>query len=71
MTRRITISDVAADAGVGVGTVSRMLNGGQHVRATTLRAVQEAIDRLGYRPSHAAAALGRGTRAPWRWWSPT
>ena len=59
--RRVTIADVAADAGVGVGTVSRVLNGGDQVRAATQRAVQDSIDRLGYRPSHAAAALVRGT----------
>jgi DNA-binding LacI/PurR family transcriptional regulator len=59
--RRVTIADVAADAGVGVGTVSRVLNGSSQVRAATLRAVQDSIGRLGYRPSHAAAALVRGT----------
>ena len=59
--RRVTIADVAADAGVGVGTVSRVLNGGDQVRAATLRAVQDSVDRLGYRPSHAAATLVRGT----------
>ena len=59
--RRVTIADVAADAGVGVGTVSRVLNGSNQVRAVTLRTVQDSIDRLGYRPSHAAAALVRGT----------
>jgi DNA-binding LacI/PurR family transcriptional regulator len=59
--RRVTIADVAADAGVGVGTVSRVVNGSQQVRAATLRAVLDSIDRLGYRPSHAAAALVRGT----------
>ena len=59
--RRVTIADVAADAGVGVGTVSRVLNGGEQVRESTLRAVLDSIDRLGYRPSHAAAALVRGT----------
>jgi LacI family transcriptional regulator len=59
--RRVTIGDVAADAGVGVGTVSRVLNGSEQVRASTLRAVQDSIERLGYRPSHAAAALVRGT----------
>jgi DNA-binding LacI/PurR family transcriptional regulator len=59
--RRATIADVAAEAGVGVGTVSRVLNRSDQVRASTLRAVQDAIDRLGYRPSHAAAALVRGT----------
>jgi DNA-binding LacI/PurR family transcriptional regulator len=59
--RRITIADVAADAGVGVGTVSRVLNGSEQVRTATLHAVQDSIARLGYRPSHAAAALVRGT----------
>ena len=59
--RRITIADVAADAGVGIGTVSRVLNGSEHVRAATLRTVQDSIDRLGYRPNHAASALIRGT----------
>jgi DNA-binding LacI/PurR family transcriptional regulator len=59
--RRVTIADVAADAGVGVGTVSRVLNGSDQVRAATLRTVQDSIDRLGYRPSHAATALVRGT----------
>ncbi len=58
---RVTIADVAADAGVGVGTVSRVLNGSDQVRPATLRAVQDSIDRLGYRPSHAATALVRGT----------
>ena len=52
---------MAADAGVGVGTVSRVLNGSDQVRDATLRTVLDSIDRLGYRPSHAAAALVRGT----------
>jgi DNA-binding LacI/PurR family transcriptional regulator/heme-degrading monooxygenase HmoA len=59
--RRMTIADVATDAGVGVGTVSRVLNGSDQVRESTLRTVLDSIDRLGYRPSHAAAALVRGT----------
>jgi DNA-binding LacI/PurR family transcriptional regulator len=59
--RRVTIADVAADAGVGIGTVSRVVNGSEQVRAATLQAVLDSIDRLGYRPSHAAAALVRGT----------
>ena len=59
--RRVTIADVAADAGVGVGTVSRVLNGSDQVRESTMRAVLDSIDRLGYRPSHAAAALVRGS----------
>ena len=59
--RRVTIADVADDAGVGVGTVSRVLNGSDQVRESTMRAVLDSIERLGYRPSHAAAALVRGT----------
>ena len=59
--RRITIADVAADAGVGIGTVSRVLNGSDQVRDSTMRAVLDSIERLGYRPSHAAATLVRGS----------
>ena len=59
--RRVTIADVAADAGVGVGTVSRVLNGSDQVRESTLRAVLDSIERLGYRQNHAATALVRGT----------
>ena len=59
--RRATIADVAAQAGVGVGTVSRVLNGGPNVREATRRKVLEVMGRLGYRPSHLAAALSRGS----------
>jgi LacI family transcriptional regulator len=59
--RRATIADVAAASGVGVGTVSRVINGAANVRETTRVSVQEVIDQLGYRPSHLAASLSRGT----------
>jgi DNA-binding LacI/PurR family transcriptional regulator len=59
---RPTIADVAAAAGVGVGTVSRVLNGGINVRESTRLNVLEVIERLGYRPSHLAAALSRGSQ---------
>jgi len=52
-----TISDVAARAGVGVGTVSRVLNGRANVRPLTRARVLEAIDALAYRPSSAARSL--------------
>jgi len=58
---RPTIADVAATAGVGTGTVSRVLNGGVNVRESTRLKVLEVIKRLGYRPSHLAAALSRGS----------
>jgi LacI family transcriptional regulator len=59
--RRATIADVAAASGVGVGTVSRVINGAANVRETTRVSVQKVIDQLGYRPSHLAASLARGT----------
>jgi DNA-binding LacI/PurR family transcriptional regulator len=59
--RRATISDVAAASGVGVGTVSRVINRASGVREGTRARVLRAIDQLGYRPSHLATALSRGT----------
>jgi DNA-binding LacI/PurR family transcriptional regulator len=59
--RRVTIADVAEAAGVGVGTVSRVMNGSAQVTEPTVQAVRAAADRLGYRRNHAAAALVRGT----------
>lgn len=59
--RPARIADVAAAAGVGVGTVSRVINGASNVRESTRATVQQAIERLGYRPSHLAVALSRGT----------
>ena len=52
-----TIARVAALAGVGVGTVSRVLNDSGAVSPGTRRRVQEAIDALDYEPSAAARAL--------------
>jgi LacI family transcriptional regulator len=53
----MTISDVAAEAGVSVATVSRVLNDrGYPVRAETRRRVLEAIEKLDFRPN----ALARG-----------
>lgn len=59
-----TIAEVARQAGVGVATVSRVVNGSPSVRAETRRRVLDAIDRLGYEPNPAARALSTGrTRA--------
>lgn len=57
-----TLADVAREAGVGTTTVSRVLNGAHYVHAETLQRIQEAIKRLGYRPSHAARSL-KGERS--------
>src|SRR5919108_504115 len=58
--RGMTIAQVAAEAGVGVGTVSRVLNGSPAVSAGTRRRVLEAIATLDYQPSPAARALSTG-----------
>lgn len=55
-----TLSDVARVAGVGLATASRAINGGDKVSATTLKAVQAAVRKLGYKPNHAARILKGG-----------
>lgn len=54
------IRDVAARAGVGVGTVSRVLNDAPGVRPGTRGRVLSAIEELGYRPDPRARALSLG-----------
>ncbi len=58
--QRVSIFDVARRAGVGVGTVSRVLNGGEAVSTATRERVVAAIDALGYHPSRLASGLSRG-----------
>jgi DNA-binding LacI/PurR family transcriptional regulator len=55
-----TLDAVAARAGVGRATVSRVLNGHDQVSARARRAVEKAIAELGYIPSHSARSLARG-----------
>ncbi|HEV7719889.1 MAG TPA: LacI family DNA-binding transcriptional regulator [Iamia sp.] len=55
-----TIAEVAARAGVGAGTVSRVLNHSPKVSETTRARVQAAIAELGYRPNPLAQGLSRG-----------
>src|SRR5215469_3486555 len=61
--KRVRIADVAARAGVGVGTVSRVLNGSPQVSEGTRHRVLEAINQTGFRPSRLAAGLSRGMPA--------
>jgi LacI family transcriptional regulator len=56
----VTISDVAAYAGVGASTVSRVLNESPRVSADTRARVLAAIDALSYRPNPLAQGLSRG-----------
>jgi DNA-binding LacI/PurR family transcriptional regulator len=53
----VTIYDVAERAGVGIATVSRVLNESPHVRDVTRQRVLEAIEELDYRPSTFAQRL--------------
>ena len=56
----VTIADVAAHAGVGAGTVSRVLNESPRVSESTRARVLAAIEALDYRPNPLARGLSRG-----------
>lgn len=57
MTDRPTIDQVAARAGVGRGTVSRVVNGSPTVAPHTRAAVERAIEEMQYIPNPAARTL--------------
>lgn len=60
MTKRISVRDVAAEAGVAIGTVSRVLNASGYASADVRRRVLQAVDRLGYEPDYTARHLRTG-----------
>lgn len=53
----LTIRDVAARAGVSPKTVSRVINGEEHVRAEVREAVLKVVAELDYRPNAFARGL--------------
>jgi DNA-binding LacI/PurR family transcriptional regulator len=55
--KRATIFDVAAEAGVSRGTVSRVLNGEPYVSAKAREAIEAAIAKVGYVRNTAARNL--------------
>lgn len=57
-----TIRDVAKKAGVGIGTVSRVLNNHAMVTPSTRKRVLEAIADLGFKPNAIARQLPRKKR---------
>jgi LacI family transcriptional regulator len=57
MTGRVTMSDVAEQAGVSLMTVSRVVNNKGEVGPATRQRVLDIIERLGYRPSGIARGL--------------
>jgi LacI family transcriptional regulator len=57
---KFTIRDVAKAAGLGVGTVSRVLNGRPYVNERSRQRVLAAIEELGYRPDLVARTMRGG-----------
>jgi LacI family transcriptional regulator len=55
--RKTTIREVARAAGVGIGTISRVLNSSSQVSWKTRARVLEAIRRLGFRPNAQARRI--------------
>jgi LacI family transcriptional regulator len=58
----VTIKHVAADAGVSLQTVSRVINNSKNILPDMKARVQSSIDKLGYVPSIAAQRMG-GSRS--------
>jgi LacI family transcriptional regulator len=56
---RVTISDVAREAGVSVPTVSKVVNGRYGVAPATSKRVLEVVEALGYETSLVASSLRR------------
>jgi LacI family transcriptional regulator, galactose operon repressor len=54
---KMTIKDVAREAGVSIGSTSRVLNNIQGVKPKTRNAVLQAAEKLGYTPNRIARAL--------------
>ena len=54
---RVTIHDVAEDAGVSAMTVSRVINDSPRVSTETRRRVQASVAKLGYVPNRLARSL--------------
>ncbi|MCA9836159.1 MAG: LacI family DNA-binding transcriptional regulator [Trueperaceae bacterium] len=58
--KKVTIHDVAKQAGVSPATVSRVLNGTAKVKPDKAEQVQKVIAELGYRPNALAHSLAQG-----------
>jgi len=58
-TKKVTISEVAKEAGVSLQTVSRVINNRQEITPRTRQRVQEVIQRLRYQPNAIARSLSQ------------
>ena len=61
MAQRITIADVAREAGVSPMTVSNVLNDAGRMRPNTRNRVEKAIEKLGYHANRSAQMLRTGS----------
>ena len=57
--KKVNIYDVAERAGVGIGTVSRVLNNSEKVKAETRDKILEVMQELNYRPNKVAQNLAK------------
>ncbi len=55
--KSITMKDVALEAGVSVGTVSRVINKEKGIKEVTLKKVERAIKTLNYIPDYYARGM--------------
>lgn len=55
--QRVTMADVAREAGVSLMTVSRAINDKDGISESTRDRIQAIVERLGYRPSEIARSL--------------
>jgi LacI family transcriptional regulator len=59
---KITIGEIARQAGISTGTVSRVINGKPNVAAETRATVLAVMKKLGYEPDPVARELSRRTK---------
>src|ERR1700758_2520733 len=64
-TGRVTVRAIAAETGLSIATVSRVLNGGGNVASDTRQRVRQVVERLGDRaPQPRRRTHARVTRPP-------
>lgn len=57
MDKPVTIYQIAEESGVAVSTVSRVLNGGEHVSKKTMEKVTRVIEKYNFSPNAVARAM--------------
>jgi LacI family transcriptional regulator len=59
--KKVSVHDVAREAGVSIGSVSRVLNGGRYTSPDLVARVTAAVRKLGYQPDAKGQSLRRGS----------